>query len=89
MYEEIIDKLSEAIAQIDDVRTELENTQPVIHKDLIEFKWRHILNEQPERDQKVIVRTKDGCMYFLSYPFDHAKHPYWWPMPTIPENEPW
>lgn len=89
MYEEIIDKLSEAIAQIDDVRTELENTQPVIHKDLIEFKWRHILAEQPEHDQKVIVRTNDGCMYFLSYPYDHKKHPWWWPMPTNPENEPW
>ena len=88
MYEELIDKLSEAIAQIDDVRTELENTQPVIHKDLIEFKWRHILAEQPERDQKVIVRTNDGCMYFLSYPYSHEKHPYWWPMPTIPEDEP-
>ncbi len=88
MFEEIIDMLSEAMEHIDNARTELENTQPVIHQDLIELKWKNILHEQPEHDQKVIVITKDGCMYFLSYPYSHEKHPYWWPMPTIPENEP-
>lgn len=73
--------LSIAIENIDNVRTELENTQPVIHKDLLEFKWINILDEQPQRDEKVIIKTNDGCMYFLSYPYDHTKYPYWWPIP--------
>lgn len=88
MYEDIIEMLANAAGIIEDARAELESTQPIIHKDLIEFEWISIAECTPAHNEKVIVRTKDGCMYFLSYPFDHAKHPYWWPMPAIPENEP-
>ena len=88
MYEDIIEMLANAAGIIEDARVELESTQPIIHKDLIEFKWISIAECTPAHNEKVIVRTKDGCMYFLSYPYSHEKHPYWWPMPTIPENEP-
>lgn len=88
MYEDIIEMLANAAGIIEDARVELESAQPVIHKDLIEFKWISIAECTPSHNEKVIVRTKDGCMYFLSYPYSHEKHPYWWPMPTINEDEP-
>lgn len=63
--------LANAAGIIEDARVELESAQPVIHKDLIEFKWISIAECTPAHNEKVIVRTNDGCMYFLSYPYDH------------------
>lgn len=44
-------------------------------------RWIVTAEQLPAAGQKVIVKTKEGCVYFLTYPFNHDKHPYWWVLP--------
>lgn len=76
-------QLEQAIMLIDDVRNALENEHPAIHQDLVEVRWFNTAEVQPANEQKVIVRTQTGEVYFLTYPFNHTKYPMWW---VIPQN---
>lgn len=78
-----LDLLNEAIMLIDDVRNALENEHQAIHQDLVEVRWFNTAELQPANEQKVIVRTQTGEVYFLTYPFNHTKYPQWW---VIPQN---
>lgn len=80
---EMTEQLSQAIILIDDVRNALENEHPAIHQDLVEVRWLNTAEVQPANEQKVIVRTQTGEVYFLTYPFNHTKYPQWW---VIPQN---
>lgn len=80
---EMTEQLSQAIMLIDDVRNALENEHSAIHQDLVEVRWFNTAEVQPANEQKVIVRTQTGEVYFLTYPFNHTKYPQWW---VIPQN---
>lgn len=75
-------RLAQALTLIDDVRNALEN-EPAIHQDLVEVRWFNTAEVQPANEQKVIVRTQTGKVYFLIYPFNHTKYQQWW---VIPQN---
>lgn len=81
---EMTAQLSQAIYLIDDIRNALENEHPAIHQDLVEVRWFNTAEVQPANGQKVIVRTRTGEVYFLTYPFNHTKYPQWW---VIPQND--
>ncbi len=72
--------LEQAIMLIDNVRNALEN-EPAIPQDLVEVRWFNTAEVQPANEQKVIVRTQTGEVYFLTYPFSHTKYPMWWVIP--------
>lgn len=78
---EMTAQLEQAIMLIDDVRNALENEHPAIHQDLVEVRWFNTAEVQPANEQKVIVRTQTGEVYFLTYPFNHTKYPMWWVIP--------
>ncbi len=78
---EMTEQLSQAAMLIDDVRNALENEHPAIHQDLVEVRWFNTAEVQPANEQKVIVRTQTGEVYFLTYPFSHTKYPMWWVIP--------
>lgn len=80
---EMTEQLLQAAMLIDDVRNALENEHPAIHRDLVEVRWFNTAEVQPANEQKVIVRTQTGEVYFLTYPFSHTKYPMWW---VIPQN---
>lgn len=80
---EMTAQLEQVIMLIDDVRNALENEHPAIHQDLVEVRWFNTAEVQPANEQKVIVRTQTGEVYFLTYPFNHTKYPMWW---VIPQN---
>mgnify|MGYP004647459117 FL=1 len=76
-------RLAQALTLIGDVYNALENEHPAIHQDLVEVRWFNTAEVQPANEQKVIVRTQTGEVYFLTYPFNHTKYPMWW---VIPQN---
>ena len=78
---EMTEQLQQAMYLIDDVRNALENEHPAIHQDLVEVRWYRTAEVQPDNGQRVIVRTPTGEVYFLTYPFSHAKYPQWWVIP--------
>lgn len=71
-------RLAQALTLIGDVYNALENEHPAIHQDLVEVRWFNTAEVQPANEQKVIVRTQTGEVYFLTYPFNHTKYPMWW-----------
>lgn len=72
---EMTEQLLQAAMLIDDVRNALENEHPAIHQDLVEVRWFNTAEVQPANGQRVIVRTRTGEVYFLTYPFSHKKYP--------------
>lgn len=80
---EMTAQLEQAIMLLDDVRNALENEHPAIHQDLVEVRWFNTAEVQPRKNQKVIVRTQTGEVYFRTYPFNHTKYPMW---RVIPQN---
>ena len=75
-------RLAQALTLIGDVYNALENEHPTIHQDLVEVRWFNTAEVQPRKNQKVIVRTQMGEVYFLTYPFSHSKYPKWWVLPS-------
>ena len=77
----MIEQLSQAAMLIDDVYNALKNEHPAIHQDFVEVRWFKTAEVQPAHNQRVIVRTPTGEVYFLTYPFNHTKYPLWWVIP--------
>ncbi len=85
--QEMTEQLQQAMYLIDDVRNTLENEHPAIHQDLVEVRWFDTAEVQPDNNQRVIVRTPTGEVYFLTYPFNHTKYPQWWVVPKDNNNQ--